>query len=326
MIPRVSVILSIFNGEEFLRETVESILGQSFSDFEFIVIDDGSVDNSWDLLQYYEAMDPRIVLMRNERNEGETYSINLGIHNSRSQLIAITQCGAVSYKSRLEKQYELFRENRGYVLVGAQATYCDVEGKTLQHSTFPLDDKGIRKSLYVGRIIFEHPSIMFRKLNGMNYRENTFPEPDFDFWLRVSFYGKLRNIDEVLIRRIIHPKRISLTRRYEQKKVHWCIHKLFWERLRYGEERSTWCTENARKTHLFEPFRSKMLHILARRMFQTKGFLRYYYILLNLIFSPAPGKEIYYLLVKRVLIHFYSDKLLRKYLEMAEAPNTINCG
>ena len=326
MTPKVSVILSVFNGERFLKETIESILNQSFADFEFIIIDDGSVDNTWKLLQHYKKMDARIVLMRNERNKGETYSINLGIHNSRSQLITITQCGAISNKSRLEKQYKLFEENKRYVLVGGQATYCDVEGKTLQDTSFPLDDEDIRKSLYIGRIIFEHPSVMFRKLNGMNYRENTFPEPDFDFWLRVSFHGKLRNIDEVLIRRIIHPKRISLTRRYEQKKVHWCIHKLFWERLRYGEERSTWCTENARKTHLFEPFRSKMLHILARRMFQTKGFLRYYYILLNLIFSPAPGKEIYYLLVKRVLIHFYSDKLLTKYLRMGETADMRNLG
>ncbi len=326
MTPKVSVILSIFNGEEFLKETVESILGQSFSDFEFMIIDDQSIDKTWELLQHYKKMDARIVLMRNERNKGETYSINMGIHRSRSQLIAITQCGAVSYKSRLEKQYELFRENRGYVLVGAQATYCDVEGKTLQHSTFPLDDKGIRKSLYVGRIIFEHPSIMFRKLNGMNYRENTFPEPDFDFWLRVSFYGKLRNIDEVLVKRIVHHKRISLTRRYEQKKVHWCIHKLFYERLKYGEERSTLCEENSKKKDLFEPFRNRMLHILSKRMFETKGVLHYCYLMLSLMFSPAPGKEIYYWIVKRVLIHFYSDKLLTKYLKMGETADMTNMG
>jgi hypothetical protein len=167
---------------------------------------------------------------------------------------------------------------------------------------------------------------MFKKLNGMEYRENAFPEPDFDFWLRVSFHGKLKNINEVLIERTIHDRRISLTKRYEQKKIHWCIHKLFLERLRYGEERSTWCTENVGKKHLFEPFRSKMLHVLAKRMFETRGFRRYCYIVLNLMFSPAPHKEIYYLLVKRVLIHFYLDKLLRKYLEIAEAPNTINCG
>lgn len=324
MTPEVSVILSIFNGEEFLKETVESILDQSFSDFEFIIIDDRSIDNTWQLLQHYKKTDGRIVLMRNERNRGETYSINLGIHRSRSQLIAITQCGAISYRYRLEKQYELFRENKEYVLVGAQATYCDLEGKTLQSTSFPLHDKDIRKSLYIGRIIFEHPSVMFRKLNGMDYRENTFPEPDFDFWLRVSFYGKLGNSNEVLIKRIVHHKRISLTRRYEQKKMHWCIHKLFYERLRYGEERSSWCEEDSKKKDLFEPFRNRMLYILAKRMLQTKGFLHYYYILLSLIFSPAPVKEIYYLVVKRALIRFCSDKLLRKYLEIVETSKTTN--
>jgi glycosyltransferase involved in cell wall biosynthesis len=324
MTPRVSVILAVFNGEEFLKETIESILDQSFSDFEFIIIDDGSIDNTWELMQHYRNMDVRILLMRNERNKGETYSINLGIHKSRSQLIGITQCGAMSYKSRLEKQYQLFRKNKACVLVGAQTSYCDIKGRTLQCTSFPVNDEDIRKSLYIGRIVFEHPSVMFRKLNGMHYRESTFPEPDFDFWLRVSFYGKLKNINEVLIRRIIHHKRISLTRRYQQKKLHWCIHKLFLERLRYGEEKSTWCLEKSTKKHMFEPFRSQMLHILAKGMFQRKGILRYYYILLNLIFSPAPGKEVYYLLAKRVLLRFYSDRLLRKYLEIAKTPSTIS--
>jgi glycosyltransferase involved in cell wall biosynthesis len=326
MTPTVTVILSVFDGECFLKETVESILNQSFSDFEFVIIDDGSIDNSWNLLQHYKEADSRIVLIKNDTNRGETYSINLGIHKSRTQLIAITQCGAVSHKFRLEKQYQLFKKKRAYVLVGAQATYCDTKGRVLHHTSFPTQDKDIRKSLFVGRIVFEHPSVMFRKLNSIGYRENTFPEPDFDFWLRISFYGKLRNMDEVLIRRIVHDKRISLTRRYEQKKVHWCIHKLFYERLRYGEEQSTWCMEKNRKKHMFEPFRSKMLHVLANKMFQTKGFLRHYYILLNLVFSPAPCKEVYYLLVKRVLMHFHSDELLKKYLEMGETADMANLG
>jgi glycosyltransferase involved in cell wall biosynthesis len=326
MTPEVSVILSIFNGEEFLKETVESILDQSFRDFEFIIIDDRSIDNTWHLLQRYEKMDARIVLMRNERNRGETYSINLGIDKSRSHLIAITHCGAVSNRSRLEKQYKLFRENRGYVLVGTQARYCDVEGKTLRCSSFPLEDKDIRRSLYIGRIIFEHPSIMFRKLDGMHYREEAVPEADFDFWLRISFCGKLWNIDDVLIRRTIHDRRISLTRRYEQKKTHWCIYKRFYERLRYGEERSTWRREDTRNQDLFEPFRNRMLHILGKRSFQTKGLLHYFYVLLSFIFSPAPGKEIYYLIVKRVLIRFCSDKSLKKYLEIGEAADMSRLG
>jgi glycosyltransferase involved in cell wall biosynthesis len=326
MAPKISVILSVFNGEHFLRETVESILNQSFGNLEFIIIDDGSVDNSWPLLQYYQKMDSRIALMRNTTNKGEAYSINLGMHRSRSHLIAISQCGAISYESRLEEQYKLFRAEKECVLVGAQATYCDIEGKTLQDTFFPSDDEDIRRSLYIGRIVFEHPSVMFRKFDGISYREDTFPEPDFDFWLRISFNGKLRNIDEVLVKRIIHPKRISLTRKYEQKKMHWCIHKLFYERLRYGEERSTWCQDNSGRKHRLEPFKNRMLHILSKRMFETRGFLHYCYLMLSLMFSPAPGKEIYYWIFKRALIHFYSDKLLKKYLGMGETAGIGNLG
>jgi glycosyltransferase involved in cell wall biosynthesis len=318
MTPGVSVILSIFNGEQFLEDTVESILNQSFTDFEFIIIDDRSTDNTWHLLQRYEEMDERIVLIRNERNRGETYSINLGIQKSRSHLIAITQCGALSHTSRLERQYGVFRENKGHVLVGTQATYCDVEGRALRCSSFPVNDKDIRKALFVGRIIFEHPSVMFRKLGGMDYREEAVPEADFDFWLRVSFHGKLGNIHEVLVKRVIHQKRISLTRRYEQKRIHWCIHKRFYERLRYGEERSTWFRQDDTKKDLFESSRNRMLYILAQKSFKTRGFLHHFYVLLSFVFSPAPFTEIYYLLIKRVVMNFYLEGLLRKYLEIGE--------
>jgi len=318
MSPRVSVILSVFNGERFLKETIESILCQTLRHFEFIIIDDSSTDNSWKLLQYYKKVDPRIVLTKNKRNEGETYSINFGIQKSRSSLIAITQCGAVSHESRLEKQHKWFSENMEYVLIGAQASYCDIEGSTLQYTSFPLDDRDIRRFLYIGRVIFEHPSVMFRKLDGMDYREEAVPEADFDFWLRVSFHGRLGNIDEVLVRRIIHDRRISLTRRYEQKKAHWFIHKLFNERLKYGEERSKWSRKDTMKKDLFEPFRNKMLYRLGRKAFQTKGSLRYFYVFMSFMFSPAPLKEIYYLMIKRGIVHFYPDRLLRKYLEVAK--------
>ena len=325
MTPKVSVILSVFNGEEFLKETVESILNQSFTDFEFIIIDDGSMDNTWNLLERYEKMDARIVLIRNERNRGETYSINLGMHVSQSKLIAITQCGAVSYRFRLEGQCRFFRENKDHVLVGTQVIYSDTEGKALQVASFPQEDEDIRKSLYIGRIIFEHPSVMFRKFDGMDYRENAVPEPDFDFWLRISFCGKLKNINEVMVKRIVHDKRISLTRKYEQKKVHWRIHKLFCERLKYGEERTPWFDVGSRKQDPFETFKNRMLNLLARQIFHTRGLLHYCYILLSFMFAPSPCKEIYYLLVKRVLIKFYSDRLLTKYLRMAKPPASEHC-
>lgn len=319
MTPKVSIVLSVFNGERFLKDTVESILNQSFSDFEFIIIDDGSVDNTWDLLQYYKKMDARTVLIRNGTNRGETYSINLGIEKARSELIAITQCGAISHRSRLEKQYKWFRENAAYVLVGAQAVYCDVKGRTLWCTSFPLQDKDVRKSLYVGRIIFEHASVMFRRWNGTYYRESLFPEPDFDFWLRASFYGKMRNINEVLTKRIMHDRRISLTRRYEQRRVHWFIHKLFYERLKYGEEQSTLLEGDRKRKDVFERFRSGILHMLARKQLETSGLAHYYYVFISVLLSAAPFKDMYYLLLKRMLTHFYTDKLLRKYIEMGEA-------
>ena len=86
--PQISVIMSVYNGEEYLPASIESILNQSFSDFEFIIIDDGSTDNTYDIIKKYQQIDSRIISIKNEKNIGLPASLNKGIIISKGEFIA----------------------------------------------------------------------------------------------------------------------------------------------------------------------------------------------------------------------------------------------
>ena len=102
--PKVSVVMSAYNGERYLREAVESILNQTFNDFEFIIIDDGSTNSTGQILSSYAAQDPRIVLIRNRENIGLTKSLNKGLALARGEYIARMDADDVSLPNRFSEQ------------------------------------------------------------------------------------------------------------------------------------------------------------------------------------------------------------------------------
>ena len=134
--PGVSVVMSVYNGQEFLREAIESILRQSYGDFEFVIIDDGSTDRTAEILAEYAGRDARIRLQRHE-NKGRAVSLNIGIELARAPYIARMDADDVSASERLRRQVDYMRDHPDTVMVGSWAQVIDLEGAVMAHCHVP---------------------------------------------------------------------------------------------------------------------------------------------------------------------------------------------
>ena len=127
-VPRLSVLMSVNNGEPYLGECVESILTQIFRDFEFIIVDDGSTDDSWQILTHYAEQDERIVLLRNQPNIGVVRALNLGLDHARGQIIARQDADDISHPERLQNQINFLDAHPEYGLIAVVPQPIDIGG------------------------------------------------------------------------------------------------------------------------------------------------------------------------------------------------------
>lgn len=195
--------MSVYNGQEHLKEAISSILNQSFSDFEFIIINDGSIDDTQQIIEQFAARDSRIRRV-NQKNAGLTVSLNKGVNLARGRYIARQDADDASFPHRFEKQMFFLKKHPGVVLCGTWFLE-DNEGKGRMIRTYPLGDKVIRKNIkYVNH--FCHPSVIFLKeafTKAGGYDETFLTAQDFEFWIRLSKEGMVANIPEVLVKKRI---------------------------------------------------------------------------------------------------------------------------
>lgn len=202
--PKISVIMPVYNGDKYLKESIGSILEQDFKDFEFIIIDDGSVDKTKDILK--SISDRRLVLIENKRNMGVSKSINKGLKIARGEYIARCDADDIYRKDRFKKQNDFLDRNKEYVVVGSNASIIDDLGNFVKEDCMPETDQQIRKTILIRNPMF-HPSVMIRrsiinKLGG--YRDIFNGAEDYDLWFRMLKCGNLYNIQENLISRRWH--------------------------------------------------------------------------------------------------------------------------
>jgi len=209
--PLVSVLMPVHNGEPFLSDAVESILNQSYSDFELILIDDGSTDKTYEILQQFVQMDPRIKVFRNHSNLGLTKSLSSGLEKCRGEFIARHDADDLSEPERFACQIAFLRDHPDYGLVGTAVSRIDSERNIIDRPIVIKGVKGIR-ALIKGVNPFVHGSIMMRKstvdtVNG--YRSGFRYAQDYDLWLRISEITFVDNLLERLYRLRINPAGIS---------------------------------------------------------------------------------------------------------------------
>jgi len=216
--PLISVNMVVHNGEKFIFESINSILNQTFINFELIIINDGSTDKTKEIISSFK--DPRIISKNNEKNNGIVYSRNMAAKLSLGKYIAIQDADDISLPNRLELELEFLNNNPDFGLVGSFAELIDASGKSLNKiQSKYLSFQNIKINLLF-KNCFTHSSILYRKdilikylfsSNFENYCE------DYDMIVKVSNKMKVFNINKVLIKYRIHGKNISLNNKNIQK-------------------------------------------------------------------------------------------------------------
>lgn len=197
--PMISVVMSVYNGEKYLDEAIESILKQTYKDFEFIIINDGSTDKSLEIIEKYKKQDERIVLISRE-NKGLIASLNEGIKKAKGKYIARMDADDISLPNRFEQQIKFLEKNPE---IGVCGTWVEVFGENRNPTIWkmPIQDEELRPRLLFS-VTFAHPSVMMRKglINQYNlrYNEKYINAEDYKFWLDFSKYTKFVNIPKVL--------------------------------------------------------------------------------------------------------------------------------
>jgi hypothetical protein len=215
--PRVSVVMPACNAERYLREAVESILAQTFDDFEFVVVDDGSTDRTWTLLRSYR--DARMRCCRNDENAGVTRSLNRGVAAARGDYIARQDADDVSRPSRLETQVAYLEAHPEVGILGSAYQVIDAEGRPRGLGRPPESDTEIRwQTLF--HSAFCHSAVMLRReaLAGIKgpYDEAAVYAEDYDLWAKLVRRTKAANLPQLLVRHRVHGNSIGSTRRQEQ--------------------------------------------------------------------------------------------------------------
>lgn len=216
ILPNISVVMSVYNGEKYLREAINSILEQSYADFEFIIIDDCSTDNSLDIIKSYK--DNRIRLIRNKANLRLPASLNMGIRLANGKYIARMDADDISLPDRFLKQVNYLESHPEVVALGGSFQAIDGNGRNLYKHHALIEEKLDRYYLIPSPLA--HPTVMMRREiivnNNLFYDVKYSSAQDYDLWLRIRKYFKIANLPEVLLKYRIHKKSISSVRSHEQ--------------------------------------------------------------------------------------------------------------
>lgn len=221
-VPTLSVCMPVYNAEQYIRQAAESILHQTFTDFEFIIIDDGSTDDSRKILQELARRDPRIRLV-SRPNTGYTKALNEALGLARAPYLARMDADDVSMPLRFEKQIDYLKSHPECVLVGSRILTIDPFGSPLYEPDHKLSHEDIEQQLLsgVGWAIVHPVAMMVREpviaLGG--YRVRMEPSEDLDLFLRLAERGRIANLPDVLLHYRQHVKSVNHTRFEEQNRV-----------------------------------------------------------------------------------------------------------
>lgn len=216
--PKISVIMAIHNGLPYLMQAVESILHQTFTDFEFLIIDDESTDGSWEQLDTNK--DPRIQVIRNQKQLGLSASLNLGLDVAKGEYVARMDHDDISLPTRLEEQSAYLDAHSDVDLVGTWAKTLGLPRE--QTWRYPSHDEDIRSEFIFGSTLV-HSSVMLRKTTFERHQLRYDPKieraQDYEFWTRAAPNVRFANLSNVLLHYRVHPHQVGQIHGSEQKAV-----------------------------------------------------------------------------------------------------------
>lgn len=200
--PVLSVYMPVFNASLYLSEAIESILSQTFTNFEFIIIDDASTDNSWQIIKKYSRLDKRIRAYKNKLNLGVSLTSNIAISLVRSQFLARMDADDISFPIRFQKQINFLRKNKNHVAVGGQCVCVNANNRIIGYKKFPTDSKRLSEMSFWA-IPIQQPSLMVN-LKKMPkkftwYDRNKSSAEEVNLMFKFLEYGQIANLHDFLL-------------------------------------------------------------------------------------------------------------------------------
>jgi len=194
--------MPVYNCEEYVGEAIESILNQTFKDFELLIVNDCSTDSTPEILAEFAKKDQRIRIINNKENLRIAKSLNKAIKEAKADMVARMDGDDISMPERLEKQYVLMNENKKLGVVGTNMITIDEDGKEIGKRGYNTDSKFLKQSIF-RYSPFAHPSTMykkeyFEKVGGYNHF--LVPTEDLDLWIRLGKVCDFSNVDEYLFK------------------------------------------------------------------------------------------------------------------------------
>ncbi len=208
---KVSVIMSVFNGQRYVKESVKSILGQSFKDFEFIIVNDGSADRTGEILENFSQQDSRIKVISNSVNIGLTKSLNKAIKIAQGEYIARQDADDISLPERIAKQVAFLETHQEIKVLGTFGYAINKDGKILRKEILPVLSQEIKKHLIKANP-FIHTSVMIRKETldkVQGYNEDFKVIQDYELWFRILKDEKGENLPFFLVKKRYQPEMVS---------------------------------------------------------------------------------------------------------------------
>jgi len=212
--PQITVLMPAYNAAAYIAEAIQSVLGQTFTDFELLIVNDGSSDNTLQIIRAFK--DERVVVI-SQPNMGVAAALNTGLVHAKAELIARFDADDVCYPQRLEKQVDFLKANSEYVMVGGDADYIQDNGDMLyRFHCIANSHEQIMDKLYF-YCPFLHPTVMYRKevicsVGGYPVDAHNFE--DYLLWTKIAGLGKFYNIPEALIKYRLNASSVTIDERW----------------------------------------------------------------------------------------------------------------
>ncbi len=266
--PLISVLLPVYNGAPFLAGAIDSILKQTLNDFELIVINDGSTDDSLSILKHYESLDPRVKVF-SRPNRGLANTLNESIELARGAWIARMDQDDIAHPTRFETQLNYLISSGADIAGTWVKRFGAADNRTVR---LPQSDAAIKIALLF-ESPFAHPTVMMKaeSIKKLGYEHTWDKAEDYDLWVRAAISGwKMMNVPEVLLDYRVHSSQISTSAAMVQMQLSQGIRKKYWQYLLASWGCNTSCvdellkTRSSSRTYDFDQIDAAIGHVLDR--------------------------------------------------------------
>lgn len=196
-----------YNAEKYIERAIKSILNQTFRDFELIIINDASEDNTFKILQRYPRIDNRIRIINNETHLLIAASLNKAVDMAKADIVARMDADDISEPNRLDLQYSFMKKHPDVAVLGANVTIIDKDGNNISKREYPTTNEGLKKIMFLYSP-FAHPVVMFRKklfLEFGGYDLKMVPCEDIDLWFKIGSKYKFASLPKSVLKYTILP-------------------------------------------------------------------------------------------------------------------------